>query len=432
MTGTQTLIARGVLGVVAAASAFLAVSIPRFQAGTARTFNRCAMAVFAITRLGIYLATYFLLHIAPRGDIPSYYLTEAQSALLGQLPYRDFPSSYAPMHPYLDGLVIFFWRSSLPIILFAILAEALLLWVWLPLGRIFLSERRVRIATILYLASPLSLQFVAIDGQDNVIIALLVALAILLLIRKREAFSGIAVAAAIVFIKFLPLLFIPPFFSAARQRMRWLLGCAVTLLVGYGVFACLHLPLLSPLLGEGHIVTAGNLPYVVESVLGIALPHAASDGLLVLLLLLLFAVVARAMRGADLPARMRIVTFATAAITLTLLIFAKKSWPPYLLLALFPICLSFTERAYFKLRVAAFCLFSVVALVEHSLWSSILAQALAPDFHNAIRAAQPTALLLLLLELLLIAGYIWLLYEALHQILTAQNPQAPQPRELAE
>jgi Dolichyl-phosphate-mannose-protein mannosyltransferase len=421
MTGVQTLIARGALGIFAAATGFLAVSTRRFQSTTPRTFNRCAMATFAISRLGIYLLTYVILHLAPRGDIPSYYLLEAQSVLHGQLPYRDFPSSYAPLHPYLDALVLLVWNSPLAIILFAIVAESLLLWVWLQLGRLLFSEQRVRIAAILYLASPISLQFVAIDGQDNVIIALFLALALLLLYRKREAASGILVAAGIVLVKFLPLMYIPAFFLAASRRMRWLIGCTATLLAGYGVFAALRLPLLSPVLAEGHLTGAGNLPYLIESLFNITLPFAVTDGLLVAVFLLVFALIARAISSASLPARLRIVTFSTIALTLTLVLFSKKSWPPYLMLALFPICLSFTERTRPRLRLAAFSLFSVVAVVEHSYWASILLLPDAAAFHHSLFAGEPSAFLLLFLQLLLLGGYIWLLLEAIYQITIANQ-----------
>jgi hypothetical protein len=421
MTGTQTLIARGALGVLAAATGSLAIAMRRFQEGTPQIFNRYAMGAFAVSRLGIYFLTFFILRISPRGDIPSYYFPEAQAALRGQLPYRDFASSYAPMHSYLDALVLLVWNSPLAIILFSILAEMLLLWVWLPLARTFLPEQRVRTAAILYLASPISMQFVAIDGQDNVIIALLLATAMLLLYQKREAASGVLAASGIVLIKFLPLLYMPAFFLAATRRVRWFIGCAATLLIGYGVFAALHLPLLNPVLGEGHQLSAGNLPFLIESVFGITLPLAALDALLVIALLSVIAMVAHALHRADLPVRIGVLAFATAALTLTLELFAKKSWPPYLLLALFPICLAVSVRPHAKLRIAAFCLFSIIAVVEHSYWASILRLPGAQAVHHLLTTGQHSAWILLLLQLLLLAGYFWLLWEAIHQITTARS-----------
>jgi hypothetical protein len=416
MTGTQTLIARGVLGLLAVSAGSVALSIGRFREGAARSFDRCATWVFAVSRFGIFFITYFVLHLAPRGDIPAYYLPEATAVLHGQLPYRDFPSSYAPLHPYLDAIIVFFWRSPLAIILFAILAEGLLLRIWLPLARSFLPEQRVRTAAILYLTSPISLQFVAIDGQDNVVIALLLATAMLLLYRKRDAASGMMLGLGIVLIKFLPLLYVCAFLAAARRRLQWLAGCAGVLLFGYGAFAWMRLPLLFPVYAEGQLKGAGNLPFLIESISGIPLPPVLTNGLLVVVLLTLLALIARALRITSPATRMQVLTSGCAALTIALVLFSKKSWPPYLVLALFPICITVTEKPLSKLRLAAFLLFSVVAVTEHSLWASILEQAPAASTHDSLVALQPATLLFLLLEIILLAGYAWLLSQAVQQI----------------
>lgn len=425
MTGTQTLLARGVLGVVAASAGLIAVSAKRFQAGSSRSFDRLANVTFLVSRLGLYVLLFFVLHLAPRGDIPAYYFPEASAALNGALPYLNIPSSYAPLHPYMDGLAIWLWRSPLAIILLAIVFEAVLLPVWLKLGRELFSEQRVRIAAMLYIASPISLQFVAVDGQDNVIVALLLALAILSLAKKREAISGALVALGVVCVKFLPLLYFPAFFLAAQRRVRWLLGSAGVLAVGYGGFALLHVPLLYPLIREGDLKTASNLPYIIESISGSNISLRISDGLLMGILLVILALIAVAVRGASEACRLRVLIFGVTALTLALLAFSKKSWPPYLMYSLFPISLLLAEGSHRRLRLGAFAFFSVNAVVVHSFWATVFSQALGPEMHRFLMARDPAALVFLTLQLFVVAGYLWLFVEAMQRVVRCgHRPQS--------
>lgn len=424
MTATQTLIARGVLGVVGASAGFIAVSTERFRAGSSHSFDRLANATFLVSRFGLFVLLFFILHLAPRGDIPAFYFPEATAVLHGAAPYRDFGSSYAPLHPYLDGSVILLWRSPLAIILLAIVCEAILLPVWLKLGRELFTEQSVRTAAVIYIASPISLQFVAVDGQDNVIVGLLLALAILCLLQRRAAVSGALVALGVVCIKFLPLLYFPAFFLAARSRLRWLLGAAGVLAAVYGGAAVLHLPFLAPLTREGDLKTASNLTYVIESVFNVNIPSRVGDVVLLLILGTIFLLIARALRECSHASRMRVLIFGLAALTLALLVFSKKSWPPYLMFTLFPISLLMTEGGHRRLRLGAFALFSMVAVVVQSFWATVFSQPLAPGFHLLLLERRPAAFLLLALQVLIVAGYLWLLIEAVRRITGSERLSA--------
>lgn len=412
MTGAQTLAARAALGGFAAAASFAALSFERFRTGAARRFDRLVTSAFVLSRFGLFVLVFFLLHIPVRGDVVGFYMPEALKGLGGALPYRDFPSSYAPLHPYLDAALIAVWRSPLVIILFAIVVEAFLLPAWLKLARRLFPEDQVRAAALLYVASPISLQFVTIDGQDNVIIALLLALGTLCLYKGRAFLSGLLVAVGVGLVKFLALLYFPLFWIASRNRMRWLIGAAVALLATYLPFVLLRLPLLYPLRFEGQARTASNVPYIVESVLGMALPGWLEDGLLLVVVVALLAFIGRAVWQAELQVRLRAVTFGSAALTLALLLLSKKSWPPYLMLVLFPLCLLVSAGRDSRLRVLGFCVFSLVAILAHSVWATVFAQFLAPAFHLSLLSGQTAPWVFLFLQICLLAGYAWLLVEA--------------------
>lgn len=413
MTGQQTLIARGVLGVFAGALSIAACSNAYLRRLPNLRFDRFAVATFLVTRLGFFGLIFFVLRIAPRGDIPAYYWSEANSVLRGLLPYRDFVSSYAPLHSYIDAAAIRIWHTPLAIILLAILAETVLLPLWFRFGRNLLSETEIRTATLLYLTSTVSLQFVAIDGQDTVVVAVFLALSLFFLTRQKELLSGASTGAAVASIKFLPLLFAPAFFLSLPKRWRWTLGLAIPIAAVYGTSVAMGLPILTPLKQEGNIKGAGNLPFLIESILGITLPSRLWDLLLLAVLAVIFLLIARAAHASTPVGRLRVITFSLAALTLALLLFSKKSWPPYLMLALFPICLLIEVR---RLQLIGFALVGVVAVVEHSYWASILSQVTALQFHQGLLAGHSNCFVFLGLEVAMLAGYTWLLTNALRRI----------------
>jgi hypothetical protein len=380
-----------------------------------------AIGLFAASRLALFGLIFLVLRVAPRGDVPAYYFEQATQVLAGLVPYRDFISSYAPLHPYLDAAAISAWHSPLAIMFFSVLVELAILPLWLSAGRVFLPEAELRVAALLYLASPISLQFVTIDGQDNAVIAVLLALSVLLVLRSRTFAAGASFGASVAAIKFLPLLYAPAFFFSVPRRWRMVTGAAVVCGVVYGGFLAAGSPILTPLAAEGDLWSAGDLPYLIEAIFGISVPPRLSDAFVLLVLVGIFALIARAALRADIATRMRALTYGMAALTLAFLVFSKKSWPPYLMLALFPICLLVAGGGVVRERwkVAAFAVFSVVSVTEHSYWASSFAQSPSREFHRALLVGEFGAVLMMLLEVLLIAGYLWLLWEAVRRIVSS-------------
>ena len=419
MTGIQSLEARTALGSAFAIVGFFAASGNFIHRPGRRPFDRTVNIAFILSRLTVFFAVFFALRLPVRGDIPAFYFPEAHLLLQHQLPYRDFESSYAPLHTFLDAALLRLWDSPLAIMFFAVLVEFLILPVWLRAARLFASERAVRIAAVLYLTSAISLQFVTIDGQDNVITALLLGLGVLAIARQRDALSGALVGFTSVLIKILNVLFAPAFILAARGWWRWLIGFMAVVFVGYGAFAVLHLPILEPLSREGGLRTASDLPYLLESTAGHTAPMKLEDGLLgiVLLVVISFMVRARLRARAEAPL-LRLAVFGCASLNLALLIFSKKSWPPYLVLTLFPLCLLLGEGTRQRLRLACFALFNVIAVTTHSIWATVFGQFLAEPFHHALAQGQHMAIVFLITQILLVAGYAWLLIESIDAMLS--------------
>lgn len=414
MTGLQSLEARSALGGIFAVASFFAASSKRIHRIDRKTFDRAVYAAFLISRFGLYLLAFFILHLAVRGDVPTFYVLPGQAVLHHMMPYRDFPSSYAPAHAYIDAALLLVWNSPLVILLFAIVAECFILPVWLRVARLIVPESTARIAAVLYITSAISVQFVTIDGQDTVILAVLLGLALLALARHRDSLSGALIALSAVLIKFLSLLFAPVFFLISPRRFRWTAAFFVVLIAGYGSFALGHMPVLFPFYFEHTDRSASNLPYLLEGLFNLTPPERLEDIVMALALLFVLALLARVgMRRLNSTAAARAITFGCPALLLTLLIFSRKSWPPYVMLTLFPLCLLLGQGERFRLRLACFAVFNVVAVIAHSFWATVFQQFIASEFHQALRQHIPAAYLLLFLQTALIVGYFWLVRESI-------------------
>jgi hypothetical protein len=428
MTGIQSLEARSALGCVVAATSYILASSRRIHRPKQKFFDRAVTLAFIASRLGLYVLVFFVLHFAVRGDVPTFYVLPARAALEHKLPYIDYPTSYAPLHATLDAGLLLLWNSPLVIILFSIIVECFLLPVWLRVSRIFLSEETVRIAAVLYLASAMSVQFVTIDGQDNAVLEVLLGVSLLLLARFRSVLSGVVLAAGAAVIKFLPLLFAPAFFLVAARRLRWLVGFVTVLVVGYGYFVLRHVPILFPFEFEHNARTASNLPYVLEAIINYTPPNIAEDLAFGVALLIILSLLARiGLRRPSREVALRAITFGCVALDLALLFFSRKSWPDYIVLTLFPIGLLFGQGAHRRLRLALFAVFNVIAVTTHSMWASVFSQFLTQPLHQALVARQPAAWVFLFTQILLIAGYAWLLVESIDAMLMPAGQPSRSP-----
>ena len=426
MTGVQTFEARAALGTVAAIATVAAYHWQAAYRASSSSFNRAYLAVFAAVRLLLFSLIFLVLRLPVRGDLPSFYMQEAWWRLEGKVPYRDFLSSYAPLSTYLYAAVYRLHRSPVTLVLFAVLVEIAAAALWLKVLNRVAPQRLARGAALLCLFNPISLQYVTVDGQNNVLISLFLALAFLALLRGRAALSGAWVGVAIAVVKFLPLLFVPSFVLYARRRgVAWAIGCGAVVLAVYGYFQwVLHAPVLSVFTREGDLKTAGGLPYLVESVSGVDLGLALWDRLLLVVLAALVCRVAWLVwRGRDrvVVADVRAAMSSICVFLLVLMGLAKKTWPTYSLMVLFPLGLAVAATAagrrgwWQRTAVVLFAVFSLLSVTVHSFWASVLIQAPAMLLHLLLRVQVGTAWTVLLLEFCLVGSYAWMVGLCLRQ-----------------
>ena len=387
------------------AISLFALSWKRLQTLTEQQFDRAAVWATAISRFGLFAFLFLILHMKPRGDVVLYW-GEAQGALKGGLPYRDFFTVYAPLHPYFDALFLRIYNQPISLMFVPLLAECVLVFLWLRIGRALFTDARLRRATILYVTCGLSIQFVGVDGQNTIVAGLFVVGAVYLLVRNRALLSGLCLGAGIALIKFLPLLFTPLyFFGAGKGRWRWALGIIVGCVPVYATFQLIGAPILRAVTDAGAMRSAGDVPYLLESLTGHMISDRAANFVVLIPLMAVLLFGMAMLRARSHEDRMRILVFGIGAATLTLVLFAKKSWSPYLMLALFPICLAVPLG---RVRALIFEAFVLVAVMEASLWNWWLSGWNSLGVHQYLVQGDVHALFLLV-EVAELAGYVWLL-----------------------
>ena len=385
----------------------LAVRLRRPQELSRRHFDLLAMVLTGASRIGLFMTVFVVLGEDTQSDVNKYF-DEGIRVLAGQMVYRDFESSYSPLFPYLAAGVLAIWSSAKALVAASIIIELISIPLWLAVARRWFSERVTRTATLLYILSPIPLLNVALNGQNQVWQALLLAIALLLL-AKRDFTSGFAFGLTIAAVKALGLLFAPVLWLFARGRMVWLVGFVLLPAWVYAILIIGGVDVLVPIRVQGMHVTSGNLFYLL-SVTGLDLEllamKSASTAALFVALMAVFLIA----WGRGVRARPRNVVFLTALVLLTMLLVSKKAYTSYLVLAFFPICLSIAARPPSLPFLMFFALIGIVGALEPSLWFrwmekhslEILWLADLPE-----DVSRGKAVAFLLCDLILLVGYFW-------------------------
>jgi Glycosyltransferase family 87 len=403
MTSTQTLIARVLVGAMLSTAGVIAWRMaPRIHTSEA-SFRRTFLALFTLSRLALFTIAFLILHLDPRGDIQMY-MEEAAPALAGKLVYRDFITMHAPLHPYMLVGMLHAWRSALSIILFSCIFDILGVSVWLTAGRQFLPELTLRRAALLMLFNPTSLLSVAIDGQMNSLIALMLALGVLALCRSRNALSGFWVGLGVGTVKFLTLIFAPGYFFVSRRKFAWAGGFVAIILAIYVPFGLAGANLLTPVSVEGNHETDTNLFFLFQLVTGIRLSPRLQDIALALSWFCVVLFFARALlrQPANTRRSMHILSLSLVAELMCVLIFSKNCWDRYLVMTMFPLTLMAAELSFAEL--SAYAVWTFTSVFVSSYYASLAGLRPAIAEHALLLRGDHIAIGLAVVELLEVIG----------------------------
>ena len=365
--GALVLAGKLCIGLACAAASGIALRWRGLDALSPHAFTRASLAFALATRVGLALALYAVLGLEVLGDVLGSYVPQGRALLEGRALYRDFSTNYGPLFPFLAGAILALWNAPVAFVAAAIALELAALALWIGAGRRLLDERSVRVGTALYLTSPIPLLNVAMNGGNQIWVAPFLALCAWLLAR-RDALAGCALAGAVVAVKLLAGVFAPVAWLFARGRTRFALGFAAPLAAAYGAaFAWAGTRAIDGLIYEAGQITPGNL-YFLLSALGVAIEDPALATASGAVLLAAGAALLVWLWRAGAPRELVQLPAAWGMALLTFLLLSKKSYPTYLVLGFYPLCLAFARARPGARDLLVFGVLGIAATLEMSLW----------------------------------------------------------------
>jgi len=245
--GTEQFLHRPLLGllsnlpVLLGALALLLPLWPPFVAAYARRPALWLAALFLLTRI-VFLALVAgrLGHVS--ADLTNFFLPQAEAVHAGQVPNLDFPTSYAPLFPYVLATACSVFgggvRSIFALFLLADLGALL---------AVAAAARRTPLAAWFYAAAPIVWYFLVRYAQDETLLAAVLAAAYLLHERRREPAAALVLGLGFVATKFTFGIFCVPFWLAARRKVAFALVAAIPVVVVAVGFTALGASVLAPL-----------------------------------------------------------------------------------------------------------------------------------------------------------------------------------------
>jgi len=379
----------------------------RLLAWTEKQFDRNLIAVYACSRFLIFIAAFFVLHQKPWADLVTFYVPQARAVMQGLVPYRDFPSSYAPLNPYLDALLLRLHDSPLSILVFQIVCDIVSVPFWIRFLRRCVNEATVRKTALLYLVQPLVIWEICLDGKNQGLISLLLAISFCAIARE-EILSGISLSLTWILVKILPVIFVPTLFMGARKRTRWLVSVAVPSLLVYGAFIAAGADVTSAVRKEGSLATPQNLPYLFGAVTGHNLPGSLLELLSIVVVVSALVITIRIqLRTKDDAARLWTMALSAELILLVVMLVNKKSDTSYLGMCFFLLCAFAAFDADRGRRTTAgwYALISLLALPIASFWYWPLNRESATQLHALWLAGNRNAWIMMAMQVLLAASY---------------------------
>jgi hypothetical protein len=391
-----------------------------------RTFIASSLALWLLSRLGLFVLVFLIAGFSVPSDVPTYYYLPAKMVLVGKLPYRDFATSYGPLFPYIGAAAVSIWDSPKSIVLLAILIEGASILLWLSISNKSLGVRERQLGLLLYLCNGLPTLNVAIAGQNQIWMSCFLAAAFVLSVKHRELIAGMLLGMSAVAVKILVFLFLPYWWLMSKNRTRLALGVVLALAAGFLPFWLIGADIFQPMRKEGGLISSGNLPYLA-TLFGLdpSLPTVSA----VLTVFLVTALAVTSLWLFRTARRNEIAVMSLIGLAVLLLVFmllSKKSYTNYYNLLMLPICFSAAKVLRRSWQQVAFLMWSALAALEPSLWHRWLSQGrLGEGGSRMLRTHvfEPHFIAFVLTELILLAGNGCLLYCFVRELLTCKRTQ---------
>jgi hypothetical protein len=217
-------------------------------------------------------------------DARNHYLPQALRVLAGEIPHRDFTTSYGLLFPYLLAPGLLLWRSVGAIVLTMVLVESAMLVIY---------ARRCRRAgfsgcwrvLFLYVFSPISWYWVAGTGTNGPIIACATMLGLTLAESRRDVASGIAAALGLLLSKLTMILSWPALLLFRRSGILSRGAPVLLIVAGLAALSTVEVDVGARAMDYQFRSTSGNLWFLLSMLTDIDLGSVAVKRLSMLSLL---------------------------------------------------------------------------------------------------------------------------------------------------
>jgi hypothetical protein len=264
-------------------------------------------------------------------DAQNHYLPQALRVLDGEIPHRDFTTSYGLLFPYLLAPGLFVWRSVGAIVLTMVLVESAMLAVYAHRCRRVGFSGGWRVL-FLYVFSPISWYWVSVTGTNGPIIALAAMLGLTLAETRRDLASGIAAASGLLLSKITMVLCWPALVLFRRTGILTRGAPILLLVVGLAALRSVDVDVGARATNYEFRATSGNLWFLLSMLMGFDLGSVTVKQLSMLSLLVVLAPlcglfwverVRRGFEGFDSAAAF------LSAVNLIFMMLAYKTYPWY-------------------------------------------------------------------------------------------------------
>lgn len=392
------------------------------------TTRRAVPAIAVLLPLLIWAAVFVAYGHPVSGDVDAFYRPQGRAAMNGEVPNRDFRSSYMPLFPYVIGTVDRVWPDDLAIPLFIAACYAAFGLLWLRVLETGLGRGRPTAALALATIGNGAMWFLGIGyQQDEVLMVAVLAASVLLLLHRRDGAAGIVLGIGCAATKILLLAAAAGLIAGASRRGRMAAGIAAGVVPALGLFMLLGAAPMEMVRQEAaslqpaSLITLAAAPGpLYETVRG----HAWIAQLAIAAWLLLVAGLARP--ASPTTNRLEGQAAGLAAAWLVFLLLSPKALTSYRLIVLPFLPLLLPAR---PLPLAAFAIYSTAVGVEYMLYEDWVNRPYAIAFQSTTLTADRLRLAVLLaLDVLIVAFEMVCLWCALVRLRLPVGLQSLRPR----
>jgi hypothetical protein len=359
-----------------------------------------------------FAAVYLWLGYMPQSDVKEYYFPIGTAAGAGKMIYRDVYCPYGPFFGYYVAGPLLLWPDPRVIVLTMTGVEALAVWLTCRFWQGVETRGQQLFRVLFYYLLPVPFVFCLLSGQEDVLLWIFALLGGWAVVNGRAYIGGLILALGLLSTKAVFVLLLVPFFFVARDKVRYVAGLAT---LGVPVLIWLYAQtgtlFLTQPLEEGTYLKDPNLRSVLAPLLGESINRFVKVENYVGLLFTAGLSVVAVWRTRIADDYRRLVPALYTLVFATMTVVQHNAISTYAYLFMLP--LVFADLDFRNRRTCLILIgFNLAAAVHPSLWWRIG----QPFYFSFGQINRPLYQLEYALQLLVVAGFVWIAYRAWTQL----------------